>query len=271
MKKKIISAALAAFIAAALAASLCGTAFADETASADSVSVYVTISDGSLVLSHASVTVTDTDSDGSLTINDALTAAHDAYYDGGAEAGYASETGDYGLSLTKLWGVENGGSYGYYVNNASAWSLADTVASGDVIVAFVYTDTTSWSDVYSFFDVNTAAAASEDEITLTLSYVGYDDAWNTVNLPVEGAVITVDGKATEYVTDENGKAVITISDAGEHIVSATSSSLTLVPPVCVVTVESAPQTGDAATLTLLLAIAAAALLTAVRKRGAYAA
>ncbi len=270
MKKKIISLALALFVCAALSASLmCAVSAEDE-----SVSVYVTISNGSLVLTHASVTVTDTDEDGALTINDALTAAHDAYYEGGADAGYASETGDYGLSLTKLWGVENGGSYGYYVNNASAWSLADTVSEGDYIVAFVYTDLTSWSDTYSFFDTDSADVTTSDEVTLTLSYIGYDESWNTVTLPLAGAAITVDGESTEYVTDENGQVTLTLNAEGEHIISAVSDAVTLVPPVCVVSVAAAavtaPQTGFSTCVLAAVAIAsfAAVVLTSAKRRDA---
>lgn len=49
----------------------------------------------------------------------------------------------------KLWGTENGGSYGYYVNNVSTWSLTDPVDEGDYVNAFVYTDLTTWFDTYA--------------------------------------------------------------------------------------------------------------------------
>ena len=81
------------------------------------------VANGGLELANSEVTVTDIDGDGALTINDALCAAHESYFKGGAAAGYASEMSDYGLMLTKLWGIENGGSYGYYVH--------ETVCSGD--------------------------------------------------------------------------------------------------------------------------------------------
>lgn len=44
--------------------------------------------------------------------------------------GYATDTGDYGLYITKLWGTENGGSYGYCLNNAACMSLTDPVVQG---------------------------------------------------------------------------------------------------------------------------------------------
>ena len=202
---------------------------------------YVSVSDaeGNLVLAHEAVTVTDIDADGALTINDALYIVHEKNYDGGAAAGYGSVYGEYGLSLNKLWGVENGGSYGYYVNNKSAWSLADPIVDGDHIKAFVYTDLTAWSDKYCWFETDTVSAKSGESITLNLVMAGYDAAWNPVAQPVEGAVITLNGEATEFITDADGKVTIVIDKAGEYVISAVSESLTLVPPVCEVSVEAA--------------------------------
>lgn len=190
--------------------------------------VYVTIANGELALCQEPVTVTDADGDGALTIADALYLAHEAAFDGGAEAGFAAETTEYGLTLTRLWGVENGGSYGYYVNNTAAMSLADPVADGDFINAFVYTDLTAWSDVYCFFDAETVAPG---EVTLTLSAAGYDENWAPVTSPLAGAVITVNGEKTESVTDENGQVTLTV-EAGD-VISAVAEDATLVPPCCV--------------------------------------
>ena len=102
----------------------CGIALAD-----DGTKVYVTIADkdGKLVLVQEAITVTDIDNDGKLTINDALYCAHEAKFEGGAAAGYLSEMTEYGLSLKKLWGTDNGSGYGYDVNNEGAMSLSDEV------------------------------------------------------------------------------------------------------------------------------------------------
>ena len=124
--------------------------------------------------------------------------------------------------------MENGGSYGYYVNNTAAMSLADPVADGDFINAFVYTDLTGWSDVYCFFDAETVAPG---EVTLTLSAAGYDENWAPVTSPLAGAVITVNGEKTESVTDENGQVTLTV-EAGD-VISAVAEDATLVPPCCV--------------------------------------
>lgn len=242
-------------------------------AEGESANVYVTVANGTLVLTQESITVTDIDGDGALTVNDALYCAHEAKYEGGAAAGYGFAEGDYGLALTKLWGVENGSGYGYYVNNASAMGLTDIVLDGDYINAFVYTDTTYFSDSYCFFDVNTKAAVSGTEFTLTLSAAGYDENWAPVVVPVEGAVITVDGVATEYKTDSQGKVTIRLDGAKECVISATSATQILVAPVCVVAVgESAPQPGDSGVyiyIALSIVALAAIVLIATRRKHAY--
>lgn len=226
MKKYSIS-----ILCALLALALCGAAVAE--------TVYVTISDGQgqLVMSNAAIEVTDVDADGALTVNDALYAAHEAAFEGGAEAGYATADSGYGPSITRLWGEENGGSYGYYVNDVSAYSLADPVSDGDYLNAFVYTDLEAWSDQYCTFDYREVVADAGANINLTLNMMTFDENWNPVSLPVEGAILTIDGEDSEVVTDAEGKAQFTIEAAGEYLLSARSDSAILVPPVCIVTVK----------------------------------
>ena len=214
-----------------------------ETGSApESVNAYVTIVDGSgeLAVAQKSVEVTDTDNDGALTIADALYAAHEAYYDGGAEAGFGTAISDWGLSLKKLWGVENGGSYGYYVNGEAAWALTDTVVSESgapvFVDAFVYTDTESFSDAYSNFDTRFKEMNLDenDTLDLTLTYVGYDADWNAVKLPAKGAYITINGEKTDFVTDDEGKVTVKLDKGGDYVISAVSDDVNLVDPVCIV-------------------------------------
>ena len=195
--------------------------------------ITVTIADqnGDTVLAAEKLTVTDTDNDGVLTVNDALYCAHEEYYDGGAAAGYATKQTEFGLSLDKLWGSANGGSYGYYVNNASAWSLTDPVTTGDYLAAFCYTDLVGWSDHYSYFDRFHGNIEQGREFTLTYTEAAYDEKWNPITLPVEGATITVDGTATDVTTDAEGKATLSINEPGKHLVSATVEGKTLVAPV----------------------------------------
>ncbi len=241
--KKIISLILTALTAMTVIACV-----AVPCAAGNEAFVYVTIVDGNgnLALTQKQVTVTDVDNDGKLTVNDALYCAHEQNYSGGASAGYASSQSSYGLSLDKLWGVQNGGAYGYYVNDAMAMSLADTVTNGDFINAFVYTDTTAWSDTYCFFSSSVASSVAGGKILLTLNCLGYDaQSSSFVNMPIEGATITVNGAATEYKTDANGSVYLKIDKAGTYVVSATSTSKNLVPPVLTLSVTAAaPETGD---------------------------
>ncbi len=228
--KKILSILLAVLMLFSVAST---AAFAAET----EATVFVSVANDELKLAYKAVKVTDTDRDGVLTINDALFCAHEQNYEGGAAEGYAAlSTPQYGLSLTKLWGVSNGSGFGYYVNNECAWSLADKVKENDHVFAFVYTDTKFWSDTYSFFNANEIAVKENESFTLTLFSYSYDEAWNLVKSPVAGAEITVDGKSAGVFTDEEGKATLSLSE-GEHIISASAANVILVPPVCKVTAE----------------------------------
>ncbi len=212
-----------------LAATLSSFVFAEN----EPVKAFVTISNGKgeIVVAYAEVEVTDADNDGQITVYDALFAAHEKHYQGGADAGFAAVNSEYGLSISKLWGEENGVSYGYFLNDTACMSLADPVKTGDSLYAYVYTDLTAWSDTYSYFDLSTKQGKVGESFTLTLSCSGYDANWSPVVLPVSGAVITVDGKETEIVTDEEGKATLTIEE-GTHQISARSDTMTLVPPLC---------------------------------------
>lgn len=205
-----------------------------------SAEVYVTIANkGTLEVVQEKVTVTDRDNDGKLTIDEALYAAHEAKYEGGAAAGYESGITAYGLSLIKLWG-DASGSFGYYVDDASAWSLADEISNGNYITAFVYADGASWSDVYCYFDAKEVSTDARKDITLTLSGAGYDASYNPIVVPVAGAMITVDGAETGVTTDAEGKATIQIAEGGNHVISAKSATQILVPPVCKASVTGQP-------------------------------
>ena len=235
MKKFLTLLLAAAFMLSASVLSSCDDAddiIEDAIDAGDDI--YVTITNGNIVLAYEDVDLKDTDGDGALTVNDALYLAHQEKYNGGTAAGFASEMTDYGLSLTKLWGNESG-SFGYTVNNTSAMSLAEPVKAGDHVVAYVYTDTVAWSDTYCFFDKAELEINENTSFTLTLKMNTYDAEWNTVQAPVGGARITINGITTDYVTDADGK--VTLSLADDAIISAVSDTMTLVPPICSVDVD----------------------------------
>lgn len=203
----------------------------------DTVSVTVSIVNGAPVLAAVEVTVTDMDHDGKLTINDALLCAHEQYYDGGAANGYRSENTEWGISLTCLWGIENGGAYGYYLNNKSPLSLADELRDGDYVCAYLYTDLMGYSDVYCYFDVPSFEATAGEPITLTLMSVGFDENWTPVTAPVAGATLFVDEVAVNTMTDENGMITLTINAPGVHTVTADSDNFVMVSACASVTVK----------------------------------
>ncbi len=228
-------------------------------ASAEPVNVKVTIADaGELKLTAEPVSVSDADSDGAITVGDVLVAVHEQKFDGGAAAGYATADSQYGLMITKLWGVENGGSYGYYVNNALAMGLTDPVAEGDSVYAYTYKDIANFSDVYTFFTTDTLTGKTGETVSLTLQAVTFDEKFAPVTGPFEGASILLNGEDTGVKTDKDGKAEIKLTDAGTAIFSAVSDTATLVPPVCVATVEK----GTNVALIIIL-IACACILVVV--------
>ena len=229
---------LAVLILLSLALGIAPVVLAEES----SVSVFVTVSvAGEWKTVCKEVKVTDADDDGVLSISDAVYALHEAAAEGGALAGFDAKMGSYGLSLMKLWGDESG-NFGYYLNHVSANSLADPVKDGDCLDAFVYQDTDSFSDVYCWFDQQTVSVESGKEITLTLTAAGYDESWNPITFPLAGAVITMDGEESRWVTDEKGCVTFTLPKSGKILIGAVSKDEILVPPVCVVTVRDSQQT-----------------------------
>ena len=235
MKKTgiILCTAALAFQAVAISAS------AEEA----SAKVYVTIGNaGKAVGAAEAVTVKDRDNDGKLTIDEALYAAHEQFYNGGAAAGYASETTQFGLSLKTLWGVTNGGGYGYTVNDVFSMGLADEVKEGDYLNAYDYQDLEKWSDRYAYFDVRSLPDAKQgDTVTLQLTELAYDAQGQVAKNPVANAVITVDGAETAYKTDADGKVDLKLEKAGDVQISAKADHI-LAPFVLRADVQAAETT-----------------------------
>ncbi len=212
--------------------------------------VYVTIAvqgafatdkDGNAVAVRP-VTVSDRNGDGIYDIDEALYAAHEAFYDGGAEAGYASAMTDYGLSLVKLWG-DTSGSVGYMVSDQSPWNLGGAVNAGDHVCAYVYADQTYWSDAYSCFNAYTCQTKPGSKVELTLKYNSFDENWNTVSNALEGADVTVNGISRLLTTNAEGKVTVSFDEPGTYVISATSDK-TIVPPACAIeVVEVANKSG----------------------------
>ena len=126
------------------------------------------------------------------------------------------------------------------VNDTSPLSLLDEITDSARITAFIYQDTVSWTDSYSYFDKLTATVKAGESVTLNLSYLYTDYAtWETSVKLGEGAKITVNGTETDITVDMNGNATVKLNEAGTYLISATSD-LNLVAPICVVNVEANP-------------------------------
>lgn len=208
----------------------CGAA---QTAEETVPVAYLTVSvAGELTLVREAVALEDTDGDGVVTLDELLQAASSA-----EGVGYASADSTYGLAITELWG-DKSGSYGYYVNNDFISSnLSSEVKEGDEAYVYSFQDPTNWSDTYSFFDVSNAEIKAGESVELVLTKIGYDENFAPVEEPADGAVISIDGEATEFVTDADGKVSVALDAAGTYVISASAEGVTLVPPVCVVTVS----------------------------------
>lgn len=223
----------------------------DPSTAADPIDVYVTISTAeNVVVMQQSVEVLDRNEDGQMDVDEVLYAAHAAFYPEGAEAGYENAMSSWGLSITKLWG-DNSGSFGYWLNNASCWSLSDVVEDGDYLTAFVYQDQSGWTDSYSFFENNNYKVVAGSALSVVLEVAGYDADWNRIYTGYEGASINVymDSKVVDTdkytVTDKgNGTYEVIFAEAGTYYLVAKSESDILVPAVCKVICTADIKTPD---------------------------
>lgn len=243
-----------------------GDAEEPDTEAAEPAVVYVTIATGGNVadakdggyVAQAPVTVMDIDENGTLTVDEALYAAHETYYEGGVATGYASYNSAYGLSLATLWGVGDiatPATAGYYLNNASCFSLADEVEVGDYICAFNYYDAVGWSDAYSYFVNNTEEVSTGNSVTLELKYQsGYDmeNNWAPVFSPCSDADVVILGGNNSVQknlkTDSDGKVKIKFSssaDEGDYYVMASKEDGSIVPAICKITVTDDNAGGGA--------------------------
>ena len=229
---------------------------------ADAVTVYVTVSDKGVLaadkygeaMGYRAVTVTDRDSDGRLTVADAYDAAHAQYCD--------SEFLLNGSGLVgQLWG-DRSGAFLTYVNNAgiSGEPLnTQTISDGSHLVGAILSDTSYWSDYYSFFDVSATEVTVGQSVILELqgcagmSWSGVPETAKALkSVPVglweNGSFSALAGKTTNAM----GQVALSFDAAGTYYVTANGSvastnsvtgSAPIIAPVCIVTVteEKTPE------------------------------
>lgn len=165
-----------------------------------------------------SVSVLDANYDGKHTYDEALLAAHTALLTVGD---YATAESEYGLQVTKLWGVETTNT-AYYKNGAKLETGVgeDLVKGGDKLYVSINKDDTYYSDKYVAFDQTaiSTTAGLETELTLT-DEEGNALAGITVGLWKDGAFEALEGKTT----DENGKVKVSFEESGTYVVTATGT------------------------------------------------
>jgi len=209
-----------------------------EEPKSQTVNVFISIADtGNLVLNNEPLAVEDSDGDGSVTVDEVLMAAHASFYKGGIK-GYATEDlGKYGQCISRLWGVDNGGFYGFHVNNNLDFSgeeqLSDPVLPGDYVYAFSFQDLETWSDIFSYItgEIQTAEDGTScySGVLMTLER---DEFQKQLRLPLSGAEIVVNRDKTGIFTDEDGCFSVPLSVSGSYELCAEAADLTLIPPVC---------------------------------------
>lgn len=240
MKKRILSMLIAMIMLISVIP--CGYA-------SDDITVYFSLSKYGDVctdkngnaIAHLPVTLSGKDS---YILDDVFKAAHEAYSPDGASA-YASSEGDYGLAIDKLWG-DVSGMFGYQVNSGteSVMGLSHDITANDCIDAYILQSAYPDSEAYATFDKTTVETNEDEGFELRLTQAGYDESWNTVFSACADAKITVNGTATDVVTDINGKATITLDNAGTYVISAEKDKTVnevqvtaITAPACVVTVN----------------------------------
>lgn len=230
-----------------------------------SATVYVTISDKSGdyitgkdgdVLYRIPVTAKDDpeDPDGQVSLREVLVELHRQHHPEGVSAVSVS-----GSWVGKLWG-DTSGSFGYYFNDVYMEGygaqktgtngrefkdqLMDTVVADgvDCLNIWIY-QSSSWSDLYTYFTPVQQTAAAGEETSFTVS----GNVWGSAKAP-EGAVIRVyNSTGTEETSlnttvDAGGSFRITFPAAGTYrleLRSSTegSSKKYFVPSSCLVTVS----------------------------------
>ena len=215
----------------------------DTAAQEETAHVYVSVANaGGTALANQEIALPDADGDGVLTVHDAMLAAHDAQFEGGAAAGYASKEEEGGRIATMLWG-ETAGSFGIYVNHAPVEDLLAPVQSGDLLYAFVCGEADE--ALYCYFDVSHASVGGEETLTLALTARASGEEAQ----PVADAVIQIDGRDTAFRTDAEGKVTLQFDGSGSCIVSARKEGVSMLPPVCAVSVgKEEPFAGDRSAL-----------------------
>ena len=211
---------------------------------ADPIEINATIDvRGEVMVPAMPLTVEDVDKDDAITAYDALYAAHKEFCEGGAEGFGVSDSG----WITKFWG-EDGAAVGYYVNNASLWSITDPVAEGDYLVAFIYKDADKYSDGYGKL---TGTANDDGTLTLTLEKEDWSTGSSAFVAVPDASIKAYDSSFKALAEDaytvtdnEDGTYTVKFTESGDYIIAAFCESPLIVPPVFRESVTVPENQGD---------------------------
>ena len=206
---------------------------------------------GGVELSYACVTASDRNDDGIIDIDEVLYAAHEKYYEGGADAGYATASSEYGAYISKLWGDESG-NFGYFVDDNMAMSLNDKVNEGQHVYAYVNANAYPNNDAYAYFEDSSADTAAYVSFTVKLTAQnGYDENWSPkfeaydkAQLRAYGSDLKTEVNDFTAVSLGNGEYKLSFTAAGEYYVVATAENNAIIPAVCMVSVKETPGFND---------------------------
>lgn len=127
--------------------------------------------------------------------------------------------------ITTLFGVET--TYvGFYVNNESPSLTCDQceLKTQDTVCAFIYGDTTQYSDQYLFIEKEQEQIEAGESLSLIVKSAGY---MTTQAEP--GCEVTLtdpDGNQEQATTDENGAVLFKVQKAGTYKAEITNNPFT---------------------------------------------
>lgn len=233
------------------------TSYADSDTQA--ITAYVTVCKHGEIVTDKNGNLTaavavELDGQDTYTLDDVLTEFHNNCYDGCADAGYSTDTGDYGLYVAKFWG-DTTGNFLYFINGNYAMGPEDKISDGDRI-EFSVNENTTYANLekHSKFDTVSDSIFVNDTKTLTLSFESKFDNGSPVYEKCKDAIITINGIETETKTDENGQAEISFDTVGTYVVSAKKSqtievadsdpitTTAIIAPYAIIRVMALPET-----------------------------
>lgn len=193
-------------------------------------------------------------------VNDALAVADNGFI----TTVFGTETSNFGFTVngkqpcSDKWNAASGGYPGYY----TAYTINECVVNkNDVLEFFVYQDTSAL-DLYTWFEINGKMQTSfkgdtdkEIEVTLKGYQIGWYGAGSQEDIArktksvsaAQLALVDESGSITKIedtITDDNGKAKLKFTKAGEYTITAIGDEY---EPIIMPTASVTVQEGDSDT------------------------